>query len=594
MDVRGVLAQTSLFAGLAPEALDHLAARARVESVASGHTIIELGTPADHLYIVAVGRLRVQLPDGTEVNDIGRLEPAGEISLLSSEPRTATVYAVRDSVLLCIARADLYEVFAKYPSALLVMTRTVITRLRQNQRAATLAAVRHSRCFAIVPASANIDAGTFARSFALALGEAESAQLIDAEFVDRHLGPAASRTPIGDGVQEERLIDFLQSQELAHRHLVYVADPGNSVWSQRCMRQADRILLLADSRASPDSNAVLEDLRQSGVRAQIELVVLWPEHAPPGRVLDWRKRAGARAHFLLRPGNAQDVGRIARSLTGRGVGLVLGGGGARGFAHIGLVRALREKNISVDIVGGTSMGAFIGALMACDHSSEDMVRIARETFVHRNVLNDYLFPSYSLIRGRKFSRRMVEIFGARGIEDLRTPFYCVSTNLTRGIAMVHDCGPLALWVGTSMCVPGVAPPVAYRGELLVDGAVINSLPTDVMQKLGRGPIIASDVSTEGGVAAPGIEGPDPEALANWRLLERRPSLFSILFRTATLTSESGVSARAARADFYLRMPVGGVGMFDWRKIDEIVERGYQAAMESLPAFESGMLCHLPS
>ena len=222
--------------------------------------------------------------------------------------------------------------------------------------------------------------------------------------------------------------------------------------------------------------------------------------------------------------------------------------------------------------------------MPCGHPSSEILRLTRETFVNRNLLNDYLFPSVSLIRGRKFLRRLTDIFGDRRIEELPTPYYCVSTNLTRGSATVHDRGPLDVWLGTSMCIPGVAPPVAYRGELLVDGAVVNSLPTDIMQALERGPIIASDVSTEGGIGAPGIEGPDPEGLLNWAHPEKRPSLLSILFRTATLTSESGVAARAARADLYLRMPVTGIGMFDWKRIDELAQRGYQYALERVPEF----------
>jgi NTE family protein len=596
MDVQSLLAQTSLFAGLDDQALSQLAARTRVIAVPSGHTVIAEGMPADCLYIVAVGRLRVQLLDGTVVNDIGRLEPTGEIALLSNEPRTATVYAVRDSKLLRIAREDLFAVFAQYPAALLEMTRTIITRLRQNQRAAKLASARHARCFAVIPASESVDPSAFAHGFAEALGgSAGWVRRIDSAFVDAQLGSGISRTPICEGgADEERVIDLLQSQEMEHRHLVYVADREATPWSQRCMRQADRILVLADARQEPEIGRMLHELRQSGVRAQIELVVLRPDAAVPGRVLEWRQCSGARAHFFLRPDDPRDIDLIARSLTGRAVGLVLGGGGARGFAHIGLVRALEERGICVDVLGGTSMGAFVAALMASGYGSEEIQRIARETFVSRNLLNDYTFPSYSLIRGRKIRRQLQDVFGERMIEDLQTPFYCVSTNLTRGHAMVHDSGPLAIWVGTSMCIPGIAPPVAYRGELLVDGAVINSLPTDVMQNLERGPIIASDVSTEGGISAPGIEGPDPEGLANWRLTLKRPSLFSILFRTATLTSESGVANRAARADFYLRMPVDGIALFDWKRIDEIVDRGYQSAMKELPDFEAGMLCQLPS
>jgi NTE family protein len=188
---------------------------------------------------------------------------------------------------------------------------------------------------------------------------------------------------------------------------------------------------------------------------------------------------------------------LSRQVTGRGVGLVLGGGGARGFAHIGLVRALRELQIPIDVVGGTSMGAFLSALIACGLDSVEMARVARDTFVRANFLNDYAIPRYGLIRGRKSAARLAEVFGERRIEDLRRPFFCVSTNLTTGSPMVHDSGPLAVWVGTSMAVPGFGPPVAYHGDLLCDGGVVDNLPTDVMQGLERGSIIASNVSTEG-------------------------------------------------------------------------------------------------
>ena len=242
----------------------------------------------------------------------------------------------------------------------------------------------------------------------------------------------------------------------------------------------------------------------------------------------------------------------------------------------------------IDIAGGSSMGALISSMLACGYSSHEMLHLLRETFVTHNYLNDYMFPRVALVKGRKFLRRLREVFGEQLIEHLRLPWFCVTSNLTRGTAMVHDSGPLEIWLAASMSVPGIFPPVIYKGELLADGAVVNSLPTDVLQTLQRGPIIASDVSTEGSIRAPGIEGPDPEGLLDhWPGPGDPPSLRDILFRTATLTSESGVRRRAASADLYLRMPVGSIGMFEWKRVEEIVERGYQYAMEHLqPARES--------
>lgn len=592
MNPRTVLAECPLFARLGPVALDALAARAELVELPSGRTVIEHGTVCESLYIVAAGRLSAVLADGTVAGAIARLEPVAEISALSGEPSVASVYAVRDSLLLRIPATRLHEVLLQHPQALIEMTRVIIQRLRDNQRARHLERQRQMRCFAVVPATPAIETVSVARQLAAALSTAAAAcepMLIDAASVDAALGPRLSQTRIDGGGDNRRLVEHLNRIEAERTHLIYVAGGDADAWARRCMRQADRILFVVDTQTPAIATAMVDELRRCGARAPVDLVMVRPGGTEAPEVLRWRERVGAASHYYLRRDHAEDFASLARQLSGRGVGLVLGGGGARGFAHIGLLRALRELRIPVDLVGGSSMGAYFAALVACGYDHHEMTHIARETFVRQNHLNDYLFPTIALIRGRKFVRRLHEIFDERQIEALRMPYFCVSTNLTRGVAVVHDRGPLHIWVATSMAVPGVAPPVVWRGELLCDGAVVNSLPTDIMQKLQRGPIIASDVSTEGGIAAPGIEGPDPEGLLRMKGNDERPRLFSIMFRTATLTSESGTARRAERADAYLRMPVGGVGMFDWKKLDEVVERGYRYAIEQLEPLRDALL-----
>jgi NTE family protein len=212
------------------------------------------------------------------------------------------------------------------------------------------------------------------------------------------------------------------------------------------------------------------------------------------------------------------------------------------------------------------------------------VHVARETFVNSNYLNDYTLPRVSLIRGRKFLARLREVFGESRIEDLRRTYFCISTNLTTGSAVVHDHGPIAPWVGTSMAVPGVVPPIAYQGDLLCDGGVIDNLPTGVMQGLERGSIIACSVSAPGDIRAPGPGdvGSDPVLLLEWVGGGLRPRFGEILLRTATLTSDTLIQRQAAeRADVHIRMPVRDVGLFAWKRLDELVERGYEHALAEL-------------
>lgn len=589
MDILAVLSQTRLFSHIPADVMAHMAARAKIVEIKSGGTLFEAGGPSDGIYVVVTGRLRVVLPNGVVAGEVVRHEPIGEIGLLFGEPRSASIYAVRDSILLKFDREELLKIAMEHPEAMIEMTRVIVTRLRQNQRAKALEDTRNIHSYAIIPANESVDAQAFAKSFADALSLHDSTIVVNEAFVDERLGQGYAQKHFTDSEDNAVVMTLLNAVEDEHHYLVYPAGREAGAWARRCMRQADRVIVVAHSNSLPLASPMLDSLRTSGIRASVDLVLLRPEGAAAGDVFAWRELVGAASHYFLRQQNPDDWGSLARQLTGRGVGLVLGGGGARGFAHIGLIKALHELRIPVDLVGGASMGALLSAMVASGYDPVQMTQIARETFVKQNYLNDFMFPTIALIRGRKFSHRLHQIFEEKQIEQLRTTFFCVSTNLTRGCTMVHDRGPLYLWLGASMAVPGVAPPLVYRGELLADGAVINSLPTDIMQNMQRGPIIASDVSTEGYLSAPGIDGPDPEALLNWSGKSERPTLFSILFRTASITSESGIVARAARADLYLRMPVTGVGMFDWKKIDELIERGYHHALEKLGPVRDALL-----
>ncbi len=589
MDIRPVLAQTPLLAGIEPAALDELARHCTVCVFRSGQTVFDIGMPANAFYIVAIGRLRVDNADGSLRGEVGLHECVGEIGALSGRAHSGHVYAVRDSYLLRIDRERLLSFTQQHPAALLRLTQVVIDRLQLRHTPASLANAKRPRCLTLIAATPDIDTAELARLLRGPLTECGNVGIVDAHRVDTAIAPGMSQA-LQDDANADRLVRLLHAGETQFRHLLYLADAQPSAWSARCLRQCDRVLVAVSARTPPHRTHMLELLRDLQLRVPVELIMLRADGAEAEHVMAWRELCGARAHYFLRPGHEGDAARIARSLTGRALGLVLGGGGARGFAHIGLLRALQELRMPLDALGGSSMGAFVSGLAAQGLDWQQILEIARETFVKRKLLNDYLVPRVALIRGRKFFKQMEAVFGEQQIEHLRTPYFCVSTNLTRGKAMVHDRGPMPVWIATSMAVPGVAPPVVWQGDLLVDGAVVNSLPTDVMQELERGPIIASDVSTEGALMMPGVEGPDGDAVLRWTPMADsdalRPTLVSILFRTATLTSESGVRQRAQRADAYLRLPVSGVALFDWKRLDEVAQRGYEFAMQKLPQLQS--------
>jgi len=582
MEAITILLQCRLFAGLAQEALAQLARLCVTVEVAGGDRLFSAGELANSLYIVVTGRLRALRPDGSVAGDIDRLEVIGEISLLTGEPRSAEVYALRDSVLLRIQREQFLKFATAHPSALLEISRVVISRMRQNQRRTPFASQRTMQTLTLLPADPTLDLDSFATALGAALPH--GARRIGVNEVDKALGPGAAQTPFDHSTENRRLVDWLSAGEVGERRPLYCATGLPDAWTERCIRQADRILVIARERQRPESSFVSPMLRRLKPRVPIELVMLHDADGTLPSVAPWRAHHPLAAHHHLVPDSQHSYARLARLLNGASLGLVLGGGGARGFAHIGLIQALEELRLPIDLIGGSSMGAFFAGLIACGADSAELRRIARATFVEHNYLNDFVLPRVSLIRGRRFFSQLKAIFSDTLIEELHTPFFCVSTNLTRGIPVIHEQGPLATWVATSMAVPGIAPPMVVGGDLLVDGALVNSLPVDVMRSYGRGPVIASDVSTAGSLDVPGVEGPDPEALLKRRKSGADVSLSDILFRSATLSSEADLRERSARADLYLRMPVNGVGLFDWKRIDDVIERSYRYAVPLLEEF----------
>src|SRR5262249_17605392 len=162
-----------------------------------------------------------------------------------------------------------------------------------------------------------------------------------------------------------------------------------------------------------------------------ELLLLHPSGGAQNLPEHFAVRSGVfESHHHVRSGNIADIQRLSRFIAGRAVGIVLAGGGARGFAHIGILKALMESGVPFDHLGGTSMGAIIAAGMAAEWTIEELTERVRAAFVEVNPLSDYTLPLIALVRGKKVSNLLRENFGDVRIEELPKPFFCVSSDLT--------------------------------------------------------------------------------------------------------------------------------------------------------------------
>jgi predicted acylesterase/phospholipase RssA/CRP-like cAMP-binding protein len=528
-----LLRDVPLFANLPDAQLHELTTLARPVSLPAGAVLFERGAPGDALYVIRHGRLEV-LVDGEVVREAGRGEVLGELALLTGEPRNATVRARRDAELYAVHRGDL-DVLLADPASARALVRHLAARIPGS---ATPVPVRTADVIALVPF------------------DAPSAPALVRRLADRlaaELSRHALLTVLDGGVAQGPA--RLDAAEAAHELVLLVSESPDDAWARFCLRQADRPLLLADASCPglrpaahplpPTARLVL--VGDAGPEPWLRAIAADVEHPPPH-------------HLVGADLPADDIARLARRVSGRAVGLVLSGGGARGLAHIGVVDELRRAGIVIDRIGGTSMGAVIAGLVALGADQADMVEIARRELVVRRPFGDVTWPRHALVRGIRLATSLRRAYGTARIEEQRMPFFTVSVDLVAAEKVVHRSGPIADAVALSVRLPGIVPPLRVGNRLHVDGGVLDNLPIGVMAAEGEGPVLAVDVAQPFGESA-------AAAL---------PHIVDTVGRAMTIGSRRPDDPARALAREVIVPDLGDLGMFDFRRLDELVERGRAA------------------
>lgn len=577
------LGQVGVLHGLDPDALREIGGAMRSLHLPGGAMLFDQGDSGDTLYIVAHGLLRVSVagPNGTRrtIAELGRGASVGEMALLTGEPRSARVEAIRDSLLFSLSSAAFTSVVERHPRVMTQLARELVARVERSIRGAP---VRHSlSTICIVPATPGVRVSEFCRQLANSLSTLGPTMHLTRERV--HAALAGSIPSSADDADDGHLIAWLNEQEERFRYLLYEPDPADPAWSRRCERQADRILLIGHS----DSQIATPRYIPAGT-ARRELVLINKSGPVPGCMRRWLAAyPEAQGWHHVTEGAAADVARVARLISGNGIGLLLSGGGARAFAHIGVLRAMQEAGITIDAIGGVSGGAIVGGQFAAGTSAEEIKEIARDEFLRRGRLFDYTMPIVSLIRGQRFAAMLQRMFGDAAIEDLPVRFFCLSANLSRATVRMHDRDLTWRAVGASMSIPGIGPPTCENGELLIDGSVLHNLPVEIMREVCQGRLIAVDASAERDLTVDRswLEFPSPLRLLAWRPWRRRgrkvPTILEILFRAAMLGSIRAERNVPELVDLYLHPPLRGVALLDFKSLDRVEEAGYRYAVEAL-------------
>jgi lysophospholipid hydrolase len=578
--------------GLDEAAVRELEGKVQWDVVHRGELLMREGDSADSLFVVISGRLQVfRTRAGGEILPIAEVaagETIGEMAFFTGEPRSASVAALRDSVVVRLPHTVFEQLIASRPAIVRQVTRVQMERIRRtNER---IAAPPRITNVAVLPLHDGVPLPQFCHRLADALRPHGVVTHLTAEVVDAGLQRTAVADVAPDGPEEPQLLAWLSEQEAASRFVIYEAALSRAGWVARALREADCVLLVGRAGDPPGlSEAERRWLAPAGDRmsAPRTLVLVHPDGSRlPSDTQAWLAPRAVTRHHHVRWDRADDLGRVARFLAGRAVGLALGGGGARGIAHIGVLAALEDAGVPVDCIGGTSIGAAIGAQYALGWSREKMIAENTRIWLTIRPHKDYTLPLMSIMGKRKGFECGHYVYGTNQIEDLWVPYFCVSSDLTAASMRVHRSGSLLEAATASASLPGVFVPSLIDGHLLVDGAVFNNLPGDVVRELGCGELIVSRVSVAEDRAfhyerLPQLGEVVRRYLTRWRPPIRYPSLMEVVLRASMLASIARENAVSRDADFLFQPPVERFGLMEFTALEQIADVSYEYAIERL-------------
>ncbi|MDF2156701.1 patatin-like phospholipase family protein [Algoriphagus sp. CAU 1675] len=564
-----------LFGGMDEKTLDQIFEIGSKKELETGAYLFHQGEKENVLYIVLSGRLRAILEDdkGTRIlGDIGEGEPVGEFALFTGEPRMASVLAIRKSVVLEFTQEEYLALVAANPSLATSLTQFVINRLRRNifqKNQSTppknIALINLQPDFDLSPWT--VDMEKYFRESHIPV------QVYDFESQAEHA--------------DQAFFDSLEQHEGIN---ILVCSETHPEWSHQCMVYADLVILATgfqeDSRLHPIEKE-LKLYSKNILNKKIYLLLLHEEDAPfPKGTHRWLDSRNVNLHIHVRQNNLRDIRRFCRIITNNAIGLVLGGGGAKGYAHLGVVKALEERGVEIDFLGGTSAGAIYGISMSfADFDFKKIEEVTQLAVKSKLTSNDMTMPSVSFLSGKKIRRFAQNMYRDYDLEDIWVQSYCVSTNFSRASAKIHERGLIWKQVMASIAIPGVFPPVVIDHYLHVDGAVMDNLPIEPMYRYPVSKIIAVSLS-----GLPDRKVNYEETPSGWALFwdklrgKKRfkiPGISSLIINSLTLNSLQKQEVTKSKVSHYFELNLKGVGFMDDKKWKQILDKGYKQTQEYL-------------
>lgn len=574
-----LLESCELFKDLKRVELNELYASMERIQIDNEDILITQGEISDCMYVLLSGRLLVKQSDGKVVAQIGRGQPIGEMGLITNAPRSVSVIAMRESLLLKLNQNKFKELWTRHPDVLFKITKIIAQRLQKTLK--PIPKFNNKSNIIVLKANPDTDIQLFLNQ-------------LSESFEARFRYKVLKRSDFPDSLSEVEFDRQILELESSYDYIFYNIESVKEDWCNLCLGYADRMMVVANGfqpvNFDPELIALLND-KNLNQEIKRTLVLLHEYGQKPKNTDLWLQPIHFNRHYHVHFNKQEDFARLLRFLNGTAIGLVFGGGGTRCFAQVGAMKYIFEQGMPIDAFAGTSAGAFNAASLAFARDYDDYFDIAKQIGKRVNF-KEYTIPFVSVLSSQSLTELIKDIFGELKMEDMEKPFMCIAGDLFSNKEIEIREGLLWRALRATMSIPGIYPPVydETKKMLLVDGGVVNNLPVDSMRNYleGFGKIISMDVSD---LTQTSTEYNYPLVL-NWKTILwdkflsrvssfRAPSIVNTFLQGLLLASAQKTKKNSSLSDFHFSPNLVGFQLLDASRMNELIDLGYEAAKKNL-------------
>lgn len=546
MDINQGLNKSYLFEGLSPSELRTIASCCKTQKLAQGETLFQMGQTNNQLFLVLSGQVKVSIKDaqGKEhpLSFLGPGNSFGEMSLLTGNPTSSDVSAILETEILCIEKEAFLKILETHPSVSLKINQLLSERLKETNLLQVIQKQETGFTTLVFKPSADII-------------EVEKSVLV-AQAISSLFQRKTILLFTDLQISEERIEQLLQtSLKKLKQHQSLTLYQANENCTVALLQNKSAFIeetptLLSEFYSTYDQILAVQycnvDLHESKFFQQS------------------KKELFEQIDFSL---SQAGILRVARKILNKTFGVVLGGGGARGFAHIGVMRALEKENLLPDAYCASSMGSIVASFYAQGMNTQELLEIVLSRAKKKGNKFDFRFPYHSLIKGKKLQDMAKEVYGDLKIDQLPYPLYLICADLISGDEVIYN-GFLRIGVYASCALPGIMPPVLDKGQYLVDGSILNKVPTSVLKDKGIQHVLAVNVTPK-----------------KDKTYSKKPNILKTISRSFELINYKLSHSEIGPNDVLIQPQLGDFDFFGFSDIEKILDDGEKAAQEALSEFK---------